>query len=785
VLREQAKSSPTGSAAIYAQARGQIERALALVESGPAEDQLLVKVREVKAELDEEEQDYRLVQALDEARLAQAESAEGENRFAQERAIPLFREALAGYGLAPGEVDVQAAAKRIMSRPPAVQNVVLAVLDEWITLVDEPELKITEPHRQWLEDVLEAAEPADGWLRQFRTAKQEADEAVRKERLRELAKSIDVRSLPAAALSRLAQRMEPAAALELLRRVQQRYPQDFWINQALGKFLQELNPPETAEAVRFLTAAVALRPASAGAHLNLGVALRDQGHIDEAIASYRRAVEIEPQSSGAYGNLGITLQSQGQIDEAIASYRKAIEIAPRYAAAHLNLGNAMRDQSHLDEAIASYRKAIEIDPQLSAAYDNLGNALADQGQFDEAIASHRKAIEIDPKNAVIHSNLGASLSDQGQFDEAIASHRKAIEIDPKYAFAHNNLGNALKSQGHLHEAIASYRKAIEIDPKYAVAYSNLGKAQHNLGRFDEAIASFRKAIELDPEDVAAHSNLGAELIMLGQLDEAIASCQRAIEIDPKFVRSYVALGFASAEKGKLDEAITAYRKALEINPEFATAHGSLGLALQSQGHLDEAIEHFRKAVNLEPSNQSFIYSLNQLEQMMELHGKLPALMEGRHIPPDNAERLALAQLCQHRRLHSLALQLYTEAFAADPVTADDLNASHRYNAACHAALAAAGDGENAGELTDAERASLRQQALAWLRADLALRAEQLSTGDDSGKDKSKRMLEHWQNDSDLSSIRDPQALAQLPDEERTAFEELWAKVGQLLESAKQ
>ena len=65
----------------------------------------------------------------------------------------------------------------------------------------------------------------------------------------------------------------------MLRRAQQKYPADFWVNYHLGMALQTLTPPKLEEAVRFLTAALALRPESVGVHLNLGNALARQGQV--------------------------------------------------------------------------------------------------------------------------------------------------------------------------------------------------------------------------------------------------------------------------------------------------------------------------------------------------------------------------------------------------------------------------------------------------------------------------------------------------------------------------
>ncbi|HTU90936.1 MAG TPA: tetratricopeptide repeat protein, partial [Gemmataceae bacterium] len=586
-LREKAKAAPIGAAALFAQAREQAQRALALVETGPADDTLKTQVRQLQNELDEEEKDRKLVAALDEARLAQAETL-SESRFASERAVPKFREAFRAYGLPAGEGEPKAAAERIRQRPAAVREAILAALDEWDDLAGNPKLKITEPHREWLRAVMEATEPDDAWGRKMRVARRETDAVKRQAALEALAKSAKIAELPARALTRLAGGLSPSQAAELLRRAWRHYPADFWVNHNLGIALRAVTPRERDEAVRFLTAAVSLRPDSPGTLNNLGLALHDKGQLDEAIAWYKKAIVLDPKYAMAHNNLGYALSDKGQLDEAIASCKKAIELDPKFAPAHNNLGKALRNKGQSDEAIASFRTAIELDPKLAAAHYNLGTIFcAVKRDYDAAIACFRTAIELDPKLAAAHYNLGVALSDKGQLDAAIACYKKAIALNPKNSFAHNGLGVALSDKGQLDEAIACYKKAIALNPKDALARANLAQA----------------------------------------------------------------------------ERLTAARD------------------------------------------------------------KIPAFQNGSYTPTSNAERLGLAEWCQIKKLHHTATRLYTAVFAADPKLADDLTVAHRYNAACYAALAAAGQGEDAAKLDDKEKARLRKQARDWLRADLALRTK--------------------------------------------------------------
>jgi tetratricopeptide (TPR) repeat protein len=894
LLREQAKAANVGSAALFAQAREQVQRALALVENGPADDTLKTQVNRLQSDLDEEEKDRRLLAALDEARLAQAETR-SENRFASERAVPVFREAFRAYGLPAGVGEPGAAAERIRQRPAAVREAVVAAPDEWDALAADKKLGVTEPHQEWLRAVLGAAEPAEGWTRQFRAAREEKDEAKRRAALEKLAAADDVGTLPVRALTRLAGQLQKveahASAARLLRRAQQQYPADFWVNEILGMGLsnEKSQPEELTEAVRFLTAAVALRPESPGAYLNLGVALANNGQSDEAIASYRKAIELDPRYAGAHNNLVNALVDKGRVDEAIASCRKALELDPKNAAAHLNLGNALRAKGQVDAAIASYQKALELDPKharahnnlgailcdikrdydraiasfrtaialdpkeadvhrnlgnalyfgkgqvdaaiasyqkaialdpkFARAHNNLGDALSRKGQVDAAIASYQKALELDPKFAGAHINLGTALARKGQMDAAVASWRKAIELDPKLAMAHNNLGAMLRGKGEVDAAIACYRKALELDPKFATAHSNLGDLLRAKGQADEAIACYRKVIELDPKNANAHNNLGAILcddkrdydaaiacfrkaiahdpksvfahtclgVALrnkGQVDEAIACCKKAIELDPKYARAHVGMGaMLCDEKRDYDAAIACFRTAIALDPKDALAHSNLGTALRHKGQVDAAIASFKKAIALDPKFTYARTGLAQAERLAAVQDKLPAFLKGQFKPTTNDERRALSEWCQIKKLYRTSAGLSADAFAADPKLADDPEAGHRSSAARLAVLAAAGQGEDSAQLDDKERAGLRQQALHWLRADLALRTKQLESGQPADRAAVQQALHHWQQDSDLAGLRDKDALAKLPAEERTLCTQLWADVAALLKQA--
>ncbi len=386
---------------------------------------------------------------------------------------------------------------------------------------------------------------------------------------------------------------------------------------------------------------------------------------------------------------------------------------------------------------------------------DLGFALQTAKKYDEAIGFYRGAVAVRPSAVAVHINLGNSLSYKGQLDEAMREYRTAIELEPKFAIAHNNLGKALRAKRQLDEAIREFRTAIELDPKYAMPHNGLGNALNDKRQPDEAIREFRKAIELDPKLALPHNGLGNALKGKGQPDEAIREYRKAIELDPKFAQPYHNLGITFMEQGRLTEARELLRRGLEL--------------LQRD----------------DPLRQRYTQHLQQCEQYLVLDKKLPAILEGKEQPADDAERLALARLCiqPFKKLYAAAARLFAEAFAHDAKLADDMQTQDRYNAACAAALAGCGMGNDAAKLDDMERARLRQQAVAWLRADLMHWTKQAASDEPGDRDLVQKTLKHWQEDADLAGVREAEALKKLPADEREACQKFWAEVAELLKKA--
>jgi tetratricopeptide (TPR) repeat protein len=259
------------------------------------------------------------------------------------------------------------------------------------------------------------------------------------------------------------------------------------------------------------------------------------GRFQHAEQLYRLLLQSDADDAGIYTNLGIVLRAQGRLDEAIANYTEAIRLGPESAEAHFNLANALKEHGHCDEAVESYERAIMLKPDFAEAHYNMANALLTTGRQNEAMSNYKRAIQLKPDYAKAYNNLGLALRKLGRLTEAIENYRKAIRLKPSYAQAHNNLGIALKEQEQFAEAIESYKRAIQFKADYAEAYYNLANAQRNQEQIEDAIENYTRAIRLKPDHADAHWNYSHALLSGGRFIEGFREYEWRRHIDLKTI----------------------------------------------------------------------------------------------------------------------------------------------------------------------------------------------------------------------------------------------------------
>ena len=256
------------------------------------------------------------------------------------------------------------------------------------------------------------------------------------------------------------------------------------------------------DVITLYQATLAQNPGCWMAEYNLGLALKNQGQLDQAIAHYRRAINIWPDYVEAHYNLGGAYIEKGEFDEALAEYRRAIEIRPDEADSHNNYGSALRELKQFDQAEIEYKRALSLRPQYMDARLNLGSLLLQRGRIAEAITNLETARRLQPNDATTHVTLALALMKNGQGSKAAAEFNHALQLAPDRVNALNGFAWLLATAAD--DSVRDGKRAVLLAERAnALAGNNDPAILHTLAaayaearRFDEALQTARRAMKL-------------------------------------------------------------------------------------------------------------------------------------------------------------------------------------------------------------------------------------------------------------------------------------------------
>jgi len=217
-------------------------------------------------------------------------------------------------------------------------------------------------------------------------------------------------------------------------------------------------------------AALQQTPKTQSLHYNLGLTLKLQDKLSEAVEELRAAEAIDPTQPDAPYTLGVTLWQMGDLDGSVDELQKAIRAKPDYAEAYYTLGTVLKQQGKYPESAQALREAIRLQPDFAGAHTTLAGVLRQLGDNDSSAAEAKLGAELakqktDLQAAVFATNSGRRLRGMGNLDAAVSQFRAAIQSVPHYAPAHFELAIALRQMGKQEEAAEEFQKAAELDPK--------------------------------------------------------------------------------------------------------------------------------------------------------------------------------------------------------------------------------------------------------------------------------------------------------------------------------
>jgi serine/threonine protein kinase/predicted Zn-dependent protease len=491
-----------------------------------------------------------------------------------------FRAAFREFGIDVAVLAPEQASARIAQS--SICPALVQALDEWAGMRKRAR-GMADPFWKKLIHIAQKADP-DTWRNRFRAALLRRDRPA----LEQLADDMPVQQAPPATSYLLGQVLKELGSLQkavtVLRAAHRLHPDDFWLNDALGSISkQAFQPPHDDDALRYYTAALALRPQSPYTHIVVAELLQRKGRIDEALAEFSRAIDLD---------------------------RGKAYVWRRRATAYFDL-------YQYDKAIADCNEVLKRYPHDANDWNSRGAAYNLSHQFDKALADLNRGLKMDPKQAVFWHNRGWAYNELHQHQRAIADLTKAVTLAPSYSLSWAERGYAYTQLRQYPQAFADFNRAIQVNPRNVNAWSMRAQFFKQVHRYDLALANYNRAFRLAPTPVIKNN---VAWLLATCPDARLRDPKRAVDLAASAVKTlpinadlWTTLGVARYTVGDwkgaalaLKEALKRFKGSRRFERGLGRALLYLAMAQRQLGQVCEAGQTYDRARRWLESNRKIV-----------------------------------------------------------------------------------------------------------------------------------------------------------------------------------
>ncbi|MCG2778215.1 MAG: tetratricopeptide repeat protein [Desulfobacterales bacterium] len=382
------------------------------------------------------------------------------------------------------------------------------------------------------------------------------------------------------------------------------------------------------EAIPYFREALRLNPMPPNTYLrHLGIALRDSGQYEEAIALQKKAIQEEPNDILAYLVLASSYGLAGREEEAQAAAKEVLRINPKFSVAQLEKISPHKDRTVVKRFCDALRKAglpetppLPLPDKPSIAVLPFANMSDDPKQeyFSDGLTEEIiNALSKVSKLFVIARNstftykgkpvkvqqVGRELGVRYVLEGSVRKAGYRVRITAQLIDA--TTGHHLWSDRYDRDLKDIFALQDEITMKIISAM------QVELTEGEQAQIAAGGTANLDvylkvleARDLARHQNIEDNL-------KARQILKEALELDPHYARAYrwlsgthymdVWLGSTKSPRESLKIAAELSKKALSIDNSLGDAHGLLGNIYVITKQYEKGIPELEKAVDLEPN----------------------------------------------------------------------------------------------------------------------------------------------------------------------------------------
>ena len=367
-----------------------------------------------------------------------------------------------------------------------------------------------------------------------------------------------------------------------------------------GKILQETGKYEEAFCAFEKALSLENSPRNLSAFELLGFSCIKK-EINRPVVSekvYSVLIEKEEARKEFYNNLGISLRKQGKIKEALEIYKKGIKIAPGWPEIRQSAGNVYADLGDFPGALKEFQKAIELSPNDAWIYGKAGHICQLTGEYDKAIEYFEKSLKLDPGLADACISLGIAYYYKSDLEKAESNLYRATLLDPLKVKGHICWVEVLVQQKNLKKALDRYEPELKKSPEYPLIHYMVGLTSFYRYQLPRAEKSVNQAIKLNPAFKDAYSLKGSIYYEYKKIDDAISCYEKAFSLDPD--ESWYEYVIAYCKRVKGETSTSLFEKIYRNAPGSILGKCAKAFLLMDEGKLKEATEILKEAISLDP-----------------------------------------------------------------------------------------------------------------------------------------------------------------------------------------
>jgi eukaryotic-like serine/threonine-protein kinase len=293
-------------------------------------------------------------------------------------------------------------------------------------------------------------------------------------------------------------------------------------------------------AVVLFERAVALDPAYARAHIELGAALGAKADYlsmpelnTRALVSVRRAIELQPGSIRGWRELGATLLALGQTTDGVAALHRALALDPADASSLGSMGRALFiGRAQFREAAGWFDRALEQNMNGGWYWLQLAHCAALLREFERAERAAARAVEL--QEAFLSGRQGLFIAGgymrSGHLAALQDRHAEAV------GFFLREIDFLVRTEHPLR-----HRILVELNARLGASYQHLGDLHRANSLFDVALESFERRVRLGADDPFTRYYAAAVHALRGDAEPALAFLERALARQPAFTAARAAI----------------------------------------------------------------------------------------------------------------------------------------------------------------------------------------------------------------------------------------------------